>query len=548
MSRLTDKNLPHSDHSSGSYYIHECSFVDLDERRRAALAEIDNSRFGWYHLRACIILGMGFFTDSYSLFIIDLVGVLLAWTYFSTHNLPTSLDIVVKMSALLGVVLGQIMFGWLADHAGRKKVYGIEILLIIIATLGQSLSGSSLTLPIWAAIAFWRVVLGIGIGGDYPLSAIITSEFATASRRGAMVAAVFVMQGFGILAASIVSITLLFIYHEGLSATPPDPASLEMCWRLLIGLGAIPAVASIYFRFTIPETPRFTMDVEGRVTKGAKDATAFLARGTAAGDYDEADLHEQTQLPKASLSDFVAYFRQWKNGKIFLGTAVSWLLLDVTFYGLSLNSSLLLEAVGFTTGENVTNTLYYTSLGNIIICLLGGIPGYWTAVFTMDKLGRRTIQLIGFGMLAVIYIIMGALFTFLSSVNVIVFLFLFILVQFFYNFGPNATTFIIPSEIFPTRYRCLCYGISATSGKLAAIFVQVGISHTHVHFGFASLIDKLFIAFGCLMFVGFLITLALIPETKGKTLEELSNEVQYDFVVQSHQRRVNGTAVHHGTV
>src|SRR5207244_4341301 len=101
---------------------------------------------------------------------------------------------------------------------------------------------------------FWRVVQGIGIGGDYPRSAIITSEFATASRRGAMVAAVFAMQGFGILAASIVSLVLLTADQVNLRASPPNPNSLEMCWRLLIGFEGIPALIALYFRATIPET------------------------------------------------------------------------------------------------------------------------------------------------------------------------------------------------------------------------------------------------------------------------------------------------------
>jgi PHS family inorganic phosphate transporter-like MFS transporter len=73
-------------------------------------------------------------------------------------------------------VIGQFGFGILADIVGRKKMYGLELILIIVATLAQSLSSSSPGINIVGVLIFWRVLMGIGIGGDYPLSSIITSE------------------------------------------------------------------------------------------------------------------------------------------------------------------------------------------------------------------------------------------------------------------------------------------------------------------------------------------------------------------------------------
>ena len=96
--------------------------------------------------------------------------------------------------------------------------------------------------------------MGFGIGGDYPLSAIITSEFANVSNRGAMMAAVFAMQGFGILAASIVSLIFTVIYKEEIL----EHNNFDSVWRLIIGVGAIPGAFAIYYRLTIPESPRYT--------------------------------------------------------------------------------------------------------------------------------------------------------------------------------------------------------------------------------------------------------------------------------------------------
>ncbi len=97
---------------------------DLDETRRATLEEIDNAEFGWFHIRACLVAGIGFFTDAYDLFSINLVSAILGFTYFSMNNndVPTDIDSGLKTSAAIGTMFGQLIFGWMADRLGRKKV------------------------------------------------------------------------------------------------------------------------------------------------------------------------------------------------------------------------------------------------------------------------------------------------------------------------------------------------------------------------------------------------------------------------------------------
>lgn len=90
--------------------------------------------------------------------------------------LPTSINTAIKAATSAGAVIGQVGFGWLADSIGRRKMYGVELAIIILATLAQTLSAASPAMSMTGAFIFWRVVMGIGIGGDYPLSAVITSE------------------------------------------------------------------------------------------------------------------------------------------------------------------------------------------------------------------------------------------------------------------------------------------------------------------------------------------------------------------------------------
>ena len=166
-------------HNFNNDYAH---IADPNERRRLALAEIDKAPFGWYHVRAVVVAGIGFFTDAYDIFAINMVTAMLGVVYWQDAakkpgTIPTNSDTAIKVATSGGTVIGQVAFGYLADVVGRKRMYGLELILIIFATLAQALSSDSPSMSIVGTIIFWRVLMGVGIGGDYPLSSIITSEY-----------------------------------------------------------------------------------------------------------------------------------------------------------------------------------------------------------------------------------------------------------------------------------------------------------------------------------------------------------------------------------
>jgi PHS family inorganic phosphate transporter-like MFS transporter len=103
--------------------------------------------------------------------------------------------------------------------------------------------------------------------------------------------------------------------------------------------------------------------------------------------------------------------------------------------------------------------------------------------------------------------------------------------QFFQNFGPNATTFVIPGEVFPTRYRSTAHGISAAAGKLGAIISSAGLFQLKDIGGKNAQVPTLLIIFSVFMVVGLIFTF-LLPETKGKTLEQLSNDEEMPKIVE----------------
>jgi MFS transporter, PHS family, inorganic phosphate transporter len=108
-------------------------------------------------------------------------------------------------------------------------------------------------------------------------------------------------------------------------------------------------------------------------------------------------------------------------------------------------------------------------VGNIILSVAGLIPGYWLSVITIDTIGRKSLQISGFAILCLIFCVFGFGYNVIPAGGLVA---LVCLANFFSNFGPNTTTFIVPGEAFPTRYRSTGHGISAASGKIGAIISQ----------------------------------------------------------------------------
>lgn len=194
-------------------------------------------------------------------------------------------------------------------------------------------------------------------------------------------------------------------------------------------------------------------------------------------------------------------------------------------YGISLNNSVILSTIGYAKGSNVYETFWKTASGNMILVCAGAIPGYWVTVATIDTLGRKSIQLGGFVMLTILFCIWGFGYNKIGDAGRLA---CYVLCAFFSNFGPNATTFIVPGECFPTRYRSTSHGISAASGKIGAIIAQVAIGTLRTRGATKEnpnpWLNHVMEIYALFMLVGIFTTL-LIPETKQITLEQLAGEV-----------------------
>ncbi|WP_010916379.1 MFS transporter [Thermoplasma volcanium] len=463
------------------------------ESKPELIESINDAKTSGFHYKTWIVSGLGFFTDAYDLFIIGVVTsilVLSGWNKFTT--LQSSL---LDSTALLSAVIGALIFGRLIDKLGRKTVYGLELIILIVGALG-----SAFLTPLNGVyvLIIWRFILGIGIGGDYATSSTIMAEYSNTAHRGKLVGMVFSMQSLGLLAGPLITLGLLY-----------SGMSLSLVWKLLLAFGAIPALIVVYFRRKMPETPRYLLRVKGDAEAAVKNWEKYTGI--------EASADAQAEVIKKSWTQII---KQKEFLITLVGTAGAWFLMDWALYGNSIMSSSML---GVLVPSSVTGLdhLIRTTIYSAMIFGFAAFPGYWLATFTIDRIGRKTIQSIGFAAMALSFGILGVFHQLLSPSYIVQFLLLYGMSYFFINFGPNVTTFIYPPEVFPTKVRGLGAGASAAGGKIGA-FVGTFLNAIILRSSIGE--SGLFMILALLAAFGLIITLVLLPEPKKLDLDESSGE------------------------
>ncbi|KAL2326505.1 hypothetical protein Fmac_025563 [Flemingia macrophylla] len=516
-------------------------------RELGVLSALDAAKTQWYHFTAIVIAGMGFFTDAYDLFCIPNVTKLLGRIYYTEEGaknpgtLPPNVSAAVNGVALCGTLVGQLFFGWLGDKMGRKKVYGLTLALMVFSSLASGLSFGHSAKGTVATLCFFRFWLGFGIGGDYPLSATIMSEYANKKTRGAFIASVFAMQGFGILAGAIVSIIVATAFDHAYSAPSyeENPAAslvpeADYVWRIILMFGAIPAALTYYWRMKMPETARYTALVAKNAKQAAQDMSKVLQVEI------EAEQEKVDTIVEREGNNFGLFSKEFlrRHGWHLLGTTSTWFLLDIAYYSSNLFQKDIYSSIGWLPPAremNAIHEVFKVARATALIALCGTVPGYWFTVAFIDHLGRFFIQLMGFFFMTVFMFALAIPYHhWTKKENRIGFLVMYALTFFFANFGPNATTFVVPAEIFPARLRSTCHGISSAAGKAGAIVGAFGFLYASqdknplkrdkgypAGIGMKNTLILLAVT-NCLgMFFTF-----LVPESNGKSLEELSGENQ----------------------
>ncbi|KAF4829456.1 Repressible high-affinity phosphate permease [Colletotrichum tropicale] len=468
-----------------------------DQDRRQLRYELDLNS---WNLRIWGVAASGFLTDSYNLFSTNVILASIAFVYWPSHGSRWQ-GLLINFFTLLGSVIGQLLFGFLADFYGRTRLYGIELVLVIVSTIGVATSSygfddmSFLGLFIW-----WRFVMGIGIGAEYPLSAVITSEWSSTQSRGTMISSTFMMQPIGQALAQLVGLWVL-VGREQSAGLQEMQCGLDMkfdrecrrtvdgIWRIVIGSGAVPALLAIIFRFFLFDCGLYSLEVRNkpgialRNTQRVYGAPPGAPAGypMAAADGMHPTNSAQPMPIQFSKEDLYKYFIEDGNWYYLLEQAKQYLL----------------------------------------TVSLASIAGSACFVIFANRIPRRLWLTISFFVLAILFVITGCVYYGVNRTEgapaTIVFV---ALCHFMFNFGANTLTFIIPAEIFPTCYRCTCHGISAAAGKLGSIVALLVVYGINSSYTAANRQGLIFLLFGSFVAIGAVFSWAYLPDSQRWTIDE----------------------------
>ncbi|PQQ17835.1 inorganic phosphate transporter 1-4 [Prunus yedoensis var. nudiflora] len=220
------------------------------------------------------------------------------------------------------------------------------------------------------------------------------SEYANKKTRGAFVAAVFAMQGFGILAGGLFAMLMSAIFEAKFKAPAyeVDPTGstvpqADYLWRIILMVGALPAALTYYSRSKMPETARYTALVANNVKQATSDMAKVL----------QVDIEAEPVKPQEPAKSFGLFSKDFmrRHGLHLLGTTSTWFLLDIAFYSQNLFQKDIFSAIGWIPSAktmNAVSEVYRIARAQTLIALCSTVPGYWFTVALIDKIGRFAIH------------------------------------------------------------------------------------------------------------------------------------------------------------
>ncbi len=404
-------------------------------------------------------------------------------------------------SALIGCLVGAMASGYLADRFGRKRPLIVAAALFTIAALGTG-AVNEFTLFI-----IFRLVGGLGIGLASAISPMYIAEISPAKMRGRLVSVNQLTIVIGILSAQIINYLIAEKVPEGVT----DSMILQSWngqtgWRWMFWAGTLPALMFFIFSFFIPESPRF-------LAKSGKwqSAAAILERigGTEYATLEQKDIAE-TLHGTSSKIDWKALSSKKVRPVLVLGVVLAvfqqWCGINVIFN----YAEEVFTSAGYSVGDMLFN-IVITGTVNLVFTFL--------AMRMVDSWGRRKLMLLGSIGLAVIYFMLGSSYYFELKGLAILVLVMVAIATYAMTLAP--ITWVVLSEIFPNSIRGTAMAISTTALWIAC-FV---LTYTFPILNKLLNASGTFWLYGFICFFGFLFILKKLPETKGKSLEEIENKL-----------------------
>ena len=457
-----------------------------------------DTKVGYYLYLVCLVAALGGFLFGFDTAVIS-----------GTISLVTrdfGLDAVSEgwfvSCALLGCIAGVVISGKLSDSFGRKIVLILSAFLFLVSAVGCMYAGS------FASLIAFRLIGGIGIGVASMVSPLYISEFAPARLRGTMVSLYQLALTIGIVTAYFTNAYLASRASE-LPSQATQAIMSQQVWRAMLGLGAVPASIFLLSLIAVPESPRWLLS-KGREGAALKILTKIDGPYAAKKELDA--FH--ANITKSEDGSFKTLFQPVYRKALWIGLLLPFLsqvcgINAVIYYG-----PRILEQAGFTLNN---------ALGGQVTIGLVNVLFTFVAIFTIDKWGRKPLLYIGIGGAVISLIIIGMLFYFnvISGPWILIFILAFI-ACFAFSFGPVC--WVVIGEIFPNGIRGKAMSLATLTlwignffvGQLTPVLLQgLGSSWT-------------FWIFAICCSPALYLTWKLIPETKGRSLEEIDAHWQLD--------------------
>ena len=452
----------------------------------------------WYKSSLQLVAMLSNYSTSYNVMNISMVLPILEKTIPGT----TTEDAAASASSLLaGMIVGQLLGGYLGDSPvlGRLGALQLVMALQVIASIASALLWTHVSSErFFILLATFRFLLGVGAGGVYPLAAVLSAEQGEDTGRNTApqeeeseehsqkqthrVVLTFSTQGLGFISVPLVTVTLLYM-----------TTNLDIVWRTILALGSIPGLLLMVFQLWIHRKDSHeAVPLEEEIAEDTVVAADIINNSNEQDDGDHEsplnaneeandgvllrDMQRMEEELRENTSRWAAIRREPNLAQKLLGTAGPWFLFDVLFYGNTLFQSIVIEAAFGPSkkgGDDTTAELREVAINSLILTCIA-LPGYAVAGIVIGKRlccvlqSPKYVMLQGFCAMSALYLAIGLNWNFLRHTPALLVV-LYGMTFFFANYGPNTTTFILPSLVFSPECRTTLNGVSAAAGKLGAL-------------------------------------------------------------------------------
>lgn len=439
------------------------------------LERLEALPLGRFHYKLLLVTGLGWLFDSMDTGLIAFILPVLAKEWGLA---PGQMGLIGSIG-LIGMALGAVVSGTIADRIGRKKVFTITVLLYSIASAFCALSWN------YQSLLVFRFLVGFGLGGELPVAATLVSEYAPSRVRGRFIVLLESFWGLGWIAAACIAYFFIPLYG----------------WRMAFLIGALPALYVCLIRMHMPESVRYLL-AHGRVGE-ARQIVVSLER----------QLHVPV-APFVSEKETVpvvakASFRELWKKPFASRTIMLWLVwfgINFSYYGIFM----WLPSLVFQQGFTVVKTFEY-----VLIMTLAQLPGYYCAAWLVDKIGRKYT-------LSAFLLFSGVASYFFGHASTAAALMMWGSVMSFFNLGAWGVLYTYTPEQYPTAIRALGSGWAAGFGRFGGMAAPMMVGALLARsFGFASVFYMFALVFAAVA----VIVMSLGVESKQKDLESISERM-----------------------